>query len=133
MTTVLSAKVSVSRLGFSTLSPTQDSAFMSDSAGKLSVLVPVYNEERTISEILDRVLSLGSIVKEIVVVDDGSKDRTAEIVKAKAESEPKIRFHPMPKNQGKTAAIRQALLLATGDILIVQDADLEYDRRKFPR
>ena len=132
MTSVLSAKVTVSRLGLTATPTTQEPAFMSDSQGKLSVLVPVYNEERTISEILDRVLALGSVVKEIVVVDDGSQDRTAEIVKAKLVGEPRIRFHQMPKNRGKTAAIKQALLLATGEILIVQDADLEYDPAEIP-
>jgi glycosyltransferase involved in cell wall biosynthesis len=105
---------------------------MSESAGRLSVLIPVYNEERTVAEILDRVLALGPIVHEIIVVDDGSKDRTAAIVRQVAENEPKIRFHPCAKNQGKTAAIRQALELATGDILIVQDADLEYDPAEIP-
>ena len=105
---------------------------MADSIAKLSVLVPVYNEERTVAEILARVLALGPVVKEIVVVDDGSKDRTAEIVRANAASEPKIRFHQLPHNQGKTAAIRKALELATGDVLIVQDADLEYDPAEIP-
>lgn len=105
---------------------------MSDAAGRLSVLIPVYNEERTIAEILGRVLALGPIVHEIIVVDDGSKDGTAAIVRKAAETEPKIRFHASPKNQGKTAAIRQALELATGDILIIQDADLEYDPAEIP-
>lgn len=99
---------------------------------KLSVLIPVYNEERTVSEILDRVLALGPLVKEIVVVDDGSKDRTAEIVRAKAATEPRVRFFQSPKNQGKTAAIKRAILEATGEILIIQDADLEYDPAEIP-
>ena len=105
---------------------------MSDADGRLSVLIPVYNEERTISEILGRVLALGPVVREIIVVDDGSKDGTAAIVRQAAENEPKIHFHACPKNQGKTAAIRQALELATGDILIIQDADLEYDPAEIP-
>ena len=77
-------------------------------AGKLSVLVPVYNEEKYVTEILARVLDLGPVVKEIVVVDDGSKDRTAEVIRAFAEGKPKIHFHQQPKNQGKTAAISKA-------------------------
>jgi glycosyltransferase involved in cell wall biosynthesis len=105
---------------------------MTDADGRLSVLIPVYNEERTVREILDRVLALGPIVHEVVVVDDGSKDGTAAIIRQAAEAEPKIRFHQCPNNQGKTAAIRQALELATGDILIIQDADLEYDPAEIP-
>ena len=100
--------------------------------GKLSVLIPVYNEEKTVSEIITRVLALGPVVKEVVVVDDGSKDRTAEVVRARAEAEPKVRFHQSPQNQGKTAAIKQALEMATGDIIIIQDADLEYDPAEIP-
>lgn len=102
------------------------------SAGKLSVLIPVYNEEKTVVEILDRVLALGPVVKEIIVVDDGSKDQTAQRVRERATGEAKIHFHQMPKNQGKTAAIRKALELATGEIIIIQDADLEYDPAEIP-
>ena len=105
---------------------------MTDHVGKLSVLIPVYNEEPTVREILTRVLALGAVVKEIVVVDDGSKDKTAEIVRQFADGEPKVRFYQLPINQGKTAAIKKALELATGEILIIQDADLEYDPAEIP-
>jgi glycosyltransferase involved in cell wall biosynthesis len=107
-------------------------AMAPEHAEKLSVLVPVYNEEKYVTEILRRVLELGPVVKEIVVVDDGSKDRTPEVIRAFAEGKPKIRFHQQPKNQGKTAAIAKALELATGDVIIVQDADLEYDPAEIP-
>ena len=105
---------------------------MSDHADKLSVLVPVYNEEKTVAEILARVLALGPVVKEIVVVDDGSKDDTAAVVRAFADGHPKVHFHQLPKNKGKTAAIKKALELATGEIIIIQDADLEYDPAEIP-
>lgn len=108
--------------------PTQ----FADTDGKLSVLVPVYNEEKTVSEILSRVLALGPVVREVVVVDDGSTDNTAEVVRLRSEQEPKIRFEQLPKNQGKTAAIRRALELADGDVIIIQDADLEYDPAEIP-
>ena len=123
---------------FPTLTRTPSSATreprpMSDHADKLSVLVPVYNEERTVAEILTRVLALGPVVKEIVVVDDGSKDKTAEVIRAYiGDGHPKIRFHQLPKNRGKTAAIKKALELATGEIIIIQDADLEYDPAEIP-
>jgi glycosyltransferase involved in cell wall biosynthesis len=131
--TTFAASVRVGRAGFGVrVLDGQGPTEMGDPTGRLSVLIPVYNEERTVAEILDRVLALGPVVKEIVVVDDGSKDRTAQIVRDKAEGESKIRFHQLPHNQGKTAAIRKALELATGEIIIIQDADLEYDPSEIP-
>jgi glycosyltransferase involved in cell wall biosynthesis len=100
--------------------------------GRLSVLVPVYNEEKYVCDVLRKVLALGDLVKEVVVVDDGSKDGTAAVLAAFAKDQPKIRFHPQPKNMGKTAAIRKALELSTGEIVIIQDADLEYDPAEIP-
>ncbi|OWK34596.1 glycosyltransferase family 2 protein [Fimbriiglobus ruber] len=127
-----SVRVSRSGLGVQVINQDKEPPAMTDPTGKLSVLIPVYNEEKTVSEILTRVLALGPVVKEIVVVDDGSKDGTANIVRARAEGEPKIRFYQAPKNQGKTAAIKQALEMATGEIIIIQDADLEYDPAEIP-
>jgi glycosyltransferase involved in cell wall biosynthesis len=98
----------------------------------LSVLVPVYNEEATIAAVLERVLALGPVLKEVVVVDDGSKDRTAAEVEALAVRDPRVRFFRAPRNQGKTAAIRRALAEASGEIIIVQDADFEYDPAEIP-
>jgi glycosyltransferase involved in cell wall biosynthesis len=96
------------------------------------VLVPAYNEERTIGHVLRKLLALGPVLKEVIVVDDGSRDRTADLVRDLAVSEPLIRLHRQTLNQGKTAAIKQALSMATGDIIIVQDADLEYDPAEIP-
>jgi glycosyltransferase involved in cell wall biosynthesis len=105
---------------------------MENSPAILSVLIPVFNEERSVAVILRRVLALGPLVKEVVIVDDGSTDRTAETVRAVAANEPRIRFHQLPRNRGKTAAIAKALELATGAVIIVQDADLEYDPAEIP-
>lgn len=93
----------------------------------LSVLVPAYNEEKTIGIILEKLLKL-KFVKEIVVINDCSKDSTEEVVlKYKKKYPNKIIYEKLPVNSGKTAAIRRAKELATGDIIIIQDADLEYD------
>jgi glycosyltransferase involved in cell wall biosynthesis len=96
---------------------------------KLSIVVPVYNEEKTIEEILRRIelVDLG-IEKEIVLVDDGSSDKTREIL-GKYDGKFKIIFHD--KNQGKGAALKTGFKEATGDYIVIQDADLEYDPNDF--
>jgi glycosyltransferase involved in cell wall biosynthesis len=105
---------------------------MGQDAAKLSVLIPVFNEEATIQTVLRRVLDLGDVLKEVVVVDDGSRDRTAERVEEVASQEPLVRFFRLPRNGGKTAAIRHALEQAQGEVIIIQDADLEYDPAEIP-
>jgi glycosyltransferase involved in cell wall biosynthesis len=105
---------------------------------KLSVLVPVYNEERTLEEVVRRVCAV-PLSKEVILVDDGSKDGSREILtKLKDRNERtndplnQIKVFFQPENQGKGAAIRTAISHATGDIVIVQDADLEYDPKDYP-
>jgi glycosyltransferase involved in cell wall biosynthesis len=105
---------------------------------KLSVLVPVYNEERTLEEVVRRVCAV-QLSKEIILVDDGSKDRSREILaRLKDQSERvndplnQIKVFFQPENQGKGAAIKTAISHVTGDVVIVQDADLEYDPKDYP-
>jgi glycosyltransferase involved in cell wall biosynthesis len=98
----------------------------------VSVLIPVYNEEHTVSTVVEKVLALGDPVKEVVVVDDGSTDGTALVMESVANQNPSVRFFKLEKNQGKTAAIRHALSRATGQVIIIQDADLEYDPAEIP-
>ena len=98
----------------------------------VSVLIPVYNERDTIEKVIERVRACG-VKTQIVLVDDCSKDGTRDILKKLADTEKDltIRFHEV--NRGKGAAIRTALAEATGEVCIIQDADMEYDPVEYPR
>lgn len=105
----------------------------------LSVVVPVYNEEKTLRALVDRVRAV-PLRKEIVLVDDGSKDSSREVLKllaAESASNPdplnRLSIHFHEKNQGKGAAVRTGFSKATGHIVLIQDADLEYDPAEYPR
>jgi glycosyltransferase involved in cell wall biosynthesis len=105
---------------------------------KLSVLMPVYNEERTLEEVVRRVCAV-QIPKEIILVDDGSKDQSRQILSRLQRENDRandplnhIRVFFQPHNQGKGAALKTAFAHVTGDVVIVQDADLEYDPKDYP-
>jgi glycosyltransferase involved in cell wall biosynthesis len=103
---------------------------------KLSILVPVYNERTVVERSLGQVLAAPlpeSMDRELIIVDDCSTDGTLEILSRLAASEPRIRLVRHTVNQGKGAAVRTAIQHATGDFCIVQDADLEYDPKEYPR
>ncbi len=104
--------------------------------GKLSILIAAYNEEQTLRRCVERVLAVGlphGLEREIVMVDDGSTDNTWQIALELARDYQEVKIFRLEKNQGKGAALRRAILEMSGDVVIFQDADLEYDPNDFPR
>ncbi len=105
------------------------------SVTKLSVVIPCYNEEKTLEAIVERVLAADrcGLGIEIVIVDDASRDRSVEVAKGLAARHPEIVTTGHAVNQGKGAALRTGFAKATGDIVLVQDADLEYSPNDYPK
>jgi glycosyltransferase involved in cell wall biosynthesis len=101
---------------------------------KLSIIIPVFNEGSTIDEVVCRVLAvdLGSIEKEIIISNDGSSDGTRTAIESSGwATDPRIEIHHNPINLGKGAAVRLGLRYASGDVLLIQDADLELDPQEY--
>lgn len=100
---------------------------------KLSVVIPVYNEAATVGELLHRVLAVElPTEREVIMVDDASTDGTRSVLQSLAAKHPEVRLALHDKNQGKGAALRTGFAAAAGDIVLVQDADLEYDPKDYP-
>ncbi len=99
---------------------------------RLSVIIPVYNEERTVEELVARVQAV-DVDKELVMVNDCSSDNTKAILEKIAQQYDNVRVFHHEVNQGKGAAIRTGIPQVQGDLVVVQDADLEYDPREYPR
>lgn len=99
---------------------------------RLSIIVPAYNEEKTIQSVLIALLREVPQVDEIIVVDDGSHDRTAQIAEDFCQLHPQVRLIRQPRNMGKTAALRSGFAASSGDAVLVQDADMEYNPVDIP-
>jgi glycosyltransferase involved in cell wall biosynthesis len=103
---------------------------------KLSIIIPVYNEEQTIAEVIERVwaVDLGDLEREVIIANDGSSDGTRRAIDASPWiNDARVKSYNSPINLGKGAAVRLGLAFATGDILLVQDADLELDPNEYGR
>ena len=103
---------------------------------KLSIIIPAYNEEHTIEKILNKVSSvklIEDVSKEIIIINDASTDRTDERIKEyiSSHSDMPIIYHIYEKNKGKGAALHKGIELASGDFIVIQDADLEYDPQDY--
>src|SRR5262249_5208755 len=112
----------------------RDSPLVMPDAPTLSIIVPVYNEAQTIAEVIDRIcaVGIGDVRKDIIIANDGSSDATSRAIDASPwRADPRVRVFDNPINLGKGAAIRLGLHHATGDILLIQDADLELDPREY--
>ena len=98
----------------------------------LGVVIPVHNEAKTLAEVLTRVLAQSSVA-EVIAVDDASRDASGQILEDFATRDTRLRLHRHPQNRGKSAALRSGFALCTAPIVVVQDADLEYDPAEYPR
>jgi len=102
---------------------------------KVSIIIPVYNEEKSLEEIVDRVYSvkINAVEKEIIISNDGSTDQTGEVIEKLRNKYPDLISFQSRINLGKGAAVRQGLAISTGEIITIQDADLELDPNDYPK
>jgi glycosyltransferase involved in cell wall biosynthesis len=109
---------------------------MSTESTKISIVIPVYNEEQSVAEVLNQVcaVDLGGLVKEIIISDDGSTDNTHDIITKYARTATEVvKVHTSPTNLGKGAAVRLGISQSSGDVIIIQDADLELSPQEYTK
>ena len=99
---------------------------------KLSIIIPCYNEEKTLKKLVQKVIQFKLHEKELLIIDDCSTDSSREIIKELAIENNEIRYFFLEKNLGKGGALRKGFSEATGDLILIQDADLEYDPKDYP-
>tara|TARA_B100000886_G_scaffold326848_1_gene273712 strand:- start:450 stop:1151 length:702 start_codon:yes stop_codon:yes gene_type:complete len=100
---------------------------------KISVIIPCFNEEETIEKLVNQVLIQDSLIHEIIIVDDKSTDNSRELIKNIANSNPKIKYFFKDVNEGKGSALIKGFAESTGEIVLIQDADLEYDPQEYKK
>lgn len=99
----------------------------------LSILIPVYNEEKSVRALVERVLAVPlPLEREILLIDDGSTDGSGRILELLAQQDPRVRVFSNPGNRGKGYSVRRGIEEARGDLILIQDADLEYDPQEYP-
>lgn len=98
---------------------------------KISIIIPCYNEEKTIGTVINKVLQFSLYKKELIIIDDSSTDKSKDIIKSLAINNSEIKPFFLEKNYGKGGALKKGILEAEGDIILIQDADLEYDPKDF--
>ena len=100
---------------------------------KISVIIPCYNEEKTIEEIIKKVLNQKEIINEVIIIDDKSTDKSKDIITKISANNPNIKCYFKDRNEGKGSALIKGFELSSGDIVIIQDADLEYDPSEYQK
>lgn len=100
---------------------------------KLSVIIPCFNEDKTIAQVVNEVILQQEMIKEIIIIDDKSTDNSREIIENISKINQKIKFFFKNKNEGKGSAIKKGIEISSGDIILIQDADLEYDPAEYKK
>ena len=100
---------------------------------RLSIIVPCYNEENTLEILINKVLQQSEIIQEIIIIDDKSTDKSRDIILKISKNNNKVKYFFKEKNEGKGSALKEGFRMATGNLVLIQDADLEYDPNEYSK